>query len=80
MSPARSSRDETVGSTRPDAAFRGSGEVASEEGQDLWPSRVQRGSVRLLVALGTLVLVNIVAALPGRSAARTSTALLLRAE
>ena len=33
-----------------------------------------------LVALGALVLANVVAALPGRSAARTSTALLLRAE
>jgi len=33
-----------------------------------------------LVAIGALVLANVVAALPGRSAARTSTALLLRAE
>ena len=33
-----------------------------------------------LVALGALVLANVVAALPGRSAARTPTALLLRAE
>ena len=34
----------------------------------------------ILVAVGALVLANIVAALPGRSAARTSTAVLLRAE
>jgi ABC-type lipoprotein release transport system permease subunit len=34
----------------------------------------------LLVALGALVLANIVAAIPGRSAARTPTALVLRAE
>jgi len=34
----------------------------------------------VLVALGALVLANVVAALPGRSAARTPTALLLRAE
>jgi ABC-type lipoprotein release transport system permease subunit len=34
----------------------------------------------VLVALGTLVLANIVAAVPGRMAARTPTALLLRAE
>jgi hypothetical protein len=34
----------------------------------------------IVVALGALVLANIVAALPGRSAARTSTALLLRSE
>jgi hypothetical protein len=33
-----------------------------------------------LVALGTLLLVNLIAALPGRSAARTETALVLRAE
>ena len=33
-----------------------------------------------LVALGTLVLANVVAALPGLIAARTPTALLLRAE
>jgi hypothetical protein len=33
-----------------------------------------------LVALGALVLANVVASLPGRSAARTPTALLLRAE
>ena len=33
-----------------------------------------------LIALGALVLANVVAALPGRSAARTPTALLLRAE
>jgi ABC-type antimicrobial peptide transport system permease subunit len=34
----------------------------------------------VLVALGTLVLANLVAAVPGRMAARTPTALLLRAE
>jgi len=34
----------------------------------------------LLVALGTLVLANVVAAVPARSAARTPTALMLRAE
>jgi hypothetical protein len=34
----------------------------------------------VLVALGALILANVVAALPGRSAARTSTAVLLRAE
>ena len=34
----------------------------------------------VLVALGALVLANIVAALPGRNAARTPTALLLRSE
>jgi ABC-type lipoprotein release transport system permease subunit len=34
----------------------------------------------VFVALGALVLANIVAALPGRIAARTSTAVLLRAE
>ena len=34
----------------------------------------------VLVALGTLILANVVAVLPGRSAARTPTALLLRAE
>jgi ABC-type lipoprotein release transport system permease subunit len=33
-----------------------------------------------LVAVGVLILVNAVAALPGRSAARTETALVLRAE
>jgi ABC-type lipoprotein release transport system permease subunit len=33
-----------------------------------------------VIAVGALVLANIVAALPGRSAARTPTALLLRAE
>jgi ABC-type lipoprotein release transport system permease subunit len=33
-----------------------------------------------LVAAGALVLANLVAALPGRSAARTPTAVLLRAE
>jgi ABC-type lipoprotein release transport system permease subunit len=33
-----------------------------------------------LVAIGSLVLVNVIAALPGRSAARTETALVLRAE
>ncbi len=37
------------------------------------------GSV-ILLSLGTLVLVNLVAALPGRAAARTPTALALRAE
>jgi putative ABC transport system permease protein len=34
----------------------------------------------LLVAFGTLVLANVVAAVPARSAARTPTALMLRAE
>jgi len=34
----------------------------------------------LLVALGTLLLANLVAALPARSAARTPTAIMLRAE
>jgi ABC-type antimicrobial peptide transport system permease subunit len=34
----------------------------------------------LLVGLGALVFANVVAALPGRSAARTATALVLRAE
>ncbi len=34
----------------------------------------------LLVALGTLVLANVVAAVPARDAARTPTALMLRAE
>jgi len=34
----------------------------------------------VLVALGAFVLANVVAALPGRSAARTSTALVLRTE
>jgi ABC-type lipoprotein release transport system permease subunit len=34
----------------------------------------------VLVALGALILANVVAVLPGRSAARTPTALLLRAE
>jgi ABC-type lipoprotein release transport system permease subunit len=34
----------------------------------------------VLVALGALVLANVVAALPGRSAARTPAALILRAE
>jgi ABC-type antimicrobial peptide transport system permease subunit len=34
----------------------------------------------VLVAVGTLVLANLVAAIPGRNAARTSTALVLRAE
>jgi hypothetical protein len=34
----------------------------------------------VLVALGTLVLANLVAAVPGRMAARTPTALLLRAQ
>ena len=34
----------------------------------------------VLVAVGTLVLANLVAAVPGRMAARTPTALLLRAE
>ena len=34
----------------------------------------------VLIALGALVLANVVAAVPGRSAARTATALLLRAE
>jgi ABC-type lipoprotein release transport system permease subunit len=34
----------------------------------------------VVVALGALVLVNIVATLPGRSAARTSTAEVLRGE
>jgi hypothetical protein len=34
----------------------------------------------VLVGLGALALANLVAALPGRSAARTSTALLLRSE
>ena len=34
----------------------------------------------LLVGLGTLIFTNLVAVLPGRSAARTSTALVLRAE
>jgi ABC-type lipoprotein release transport system permease subunit len=34
----------------------------------------------ILVTLGTLALANLVAALPGRSAARTPTALALRAE
>jgi hypothetical protein len=33
-----------------------------------------------LVALGTLVLANVVAAVPARTAARTPTAVLLRAE
>jgi hypothetical protein len=33
-----------------------------------------------LVAIGALVLANVVAALPGRIAARTPTALLLRAD
>jgi ABC-type lipoprotein release transport system permease subunit len=37
------------------------------------------GSI-ILVALGALLLTNVVAALPGRSAARTKTALVLRAE
>ena len=40
---------------------------------------VPAGAVMLL-CLGTLVLVNLVAALPGRVAARTPTALALRAE
>ncbi len=34
----------------------------------------------VLVALGALVLANVVAAIPGRIAARTSTALVLRAQ
>jgi ABC-type lipoprotein release transport system permease subunit len=34
----------------------------------------------ILVAVGALVLANLVAALPGRSAARTPTALVLRVE
>jgi ABC-type lipoprotein release transport system permease subunit len=34
----------------------------------------------ILLSLGTLVLVNVVAAVPGRAAARTPTALALRAE
>jgi ABC-type lipoprotein release transport system permease subunit len=34
----------------------------------------------VLVAIGALALANVVAALPGRSAARTTTALVLRAE
>jgi hypothetical protein len=34
----------------------------------------------VLIALGALVLANIVAAIPGRIAARTPTALILRAE
>jgi ABC-type lipoprotein release transport system permease subunit len=33
-----------------------------------------------LVALGTLLLANLAAAMPGRSASRTATALALRAE
>ena len=37
-------------------------------------------SLGLLVALGTLVLANVVAAVPARNAARTPTALMLRAE
>ena len=36
--------------------------------------------VVVLVGVGALVLANVVAALPGRIAARTSTAVLLRAE
>jgi ABC-type lipoprotein release transport system permease subunit len=36
--------------------------------------------VTCLVALGALVLANIVAAIPARIAARTSTALMLRSE
>jgi hypothetical protein len=34
----------------------------------------------LVVAVGTLLLANVVAALPARAAARTPTALMLRAE
>jgi hypothetical protein len=34
----------------------------------------------LLIAVGALVLANLVAAIPGRIAARTPTALILRAE
>jgi ABC-type lipoprotein release transport system permease subunit len=34
----------------------------------------------VLVAVGALVLANLVAAIPGRAAARTPTAVLLRAE
>jgi ABC-type antimicrobial peptide transport system permease subunit len=34
----------------------------------------------ILVGVGTLIFTNLVAVLPGRSAARTSTALVLRAE
>jgi hypothetical protein len=34
----------------------------------------------VLIAVGALVLANVVAAVPGRSAARTPTAVLLRAE
>jgi ABC-type lipoprotein release transport system permease subunit len=37
-------------------------------------------STVILLSLGTLVLVNLVAAVPGRAAARTPTALALRAE
>jgi hypothetical protein len=37
-------------------------------------------STVILLSLGTLVLVNVVAAVPGRAAARTPTALALRAE
>jgi hypothetical protein len=34
----------------------------------------------VLIAIGSLVIANVVAAVPGRMAARTATALLLRAE
>jgi hypothetical protein len=44
-----------------------------------WQSSVPAGSIAL-IALGALVLANVVAAIPGRIAARTPTALLLQAE
>jgi hypothetical protein len=59
-------------------------------GRELWtlfarsidavPDATVPGLVVALVAVGTLVFVNLVAVLPGLSAARTSTALVLRAE
>jgi predicted lysophospholipase L1 biosynthesis ABC-type transport system permease subunit len=47
---------------------------------DVVPAPSVPGASIALVALGALVLANLVAAAPGRIAARTPTALLLRAE
>ena len=44
------------------------------------PASTVSGLSIVLIALGSLVLANILAAIPGRIAARTPTALLLRAE
>lgn len=50
------------------------------ESIDAVPSPVVPISYLVVIAAGTLVLANVVATLPGRMAARTSTALLLRSE